>query len=67
MYYAIVVLLLLALSGPAVAQVHVDIGIHLPAPPQVVVVPGVPDVRYGPAAPGNIFLYDGQGPGRQDR
>src|SRR3989475_11599909 len=57
--FTIVALLALILSGPADAQVHVDIGIHLPAPPQLVVVPGAPAVRYAPAAPANFFFYGG--------
>ncbi len=49
-------------AGPVQAQVHVDIGIHFPAPPPLVVVPQVPAVRYvqAPAAPGNLFAYNGQ-------
>ncbi len=58
--YALVALLALILAGPADAQVHVDIGIHLPAPPQLVIVPGVPAVQYAPAAPANFFFYSGQ-------
>jgi hypothetical protein len=58
MSYALVVLLALILTGPAEAQVHVDI--HLPAPPQLVIVPGVPAVQYAPAAPVNVFFYSGQ-------
>src|SRR5262249_33323000 len=62
MRYAIVgyaLVLAAFLAGPAQAQVHVDIGIHFPAPPQVVVVPQVPAVCYVPAptAP-NIFVYN---------
>ena len=34
-------LLALGLVGPAYAQVHVDIGIHLPRPPRLVIVPEV--------------------------
>jgi hypothetical protein len=60
MRYAIVALLTLTLSGPAYAQVHVDVGIHLPAPPQLVVVPGVAAIRYAPAVPANLFAYGGQ-------
>jgi len=62
MHYVIVALLALILSGPgpAYGQVQVDIGIHLPAPPPLVVVPGVPAVRYVPAAPANLFFYGGQ-------
>src|SRR5258705_11941587 len=58
----IVALFVFALVAPAHAQVHVDIGIHLPAPPQLVIVPQVPEVRYvpAPAAPVNLFLYGGQ-------
>jgi hypothetical protein len=40
--------------------VHVDIGIHLPAPPRVVVVPQVPRVRYVPAVQANLFFYNDQ-------
>lgn len=60
--YGLVVLALLAfvLVAPAEAQVHVDIGIHLPAPPRLVVVPQVPAVQYVPAVQGNLFFYDGQ-------
>ena len=48
--------------GQAQVQVHVDLGFHLPAPPNLVVVPQVPAVRYVPVAttPGNLFYYDGQ-------
>jgi hypothetical protein len=58
-------LMLAGLAGrPAEAQVqvHVDIGIHLPGPPRLVVVPQVPAVQYvpAPAAPANLFLYGGQ-------
>ncbi len=63
MYALIVALLGLVLvssSGPAEAQVHVDIGIHLPAPPRLVVVPQIPAVQYVPAAPANLFFYDRQ-------
>jgi len=60
MHYAVVALLALFLSGPAYAQVHVDIGIHLPAPPQLVIVPGAPAVHYAPSAPANLFFYGGQ-------
>ncbi len=60
MPYAIVALFVLFLAGPSDAQVQVDIGIHLPVPPQVVIVPGVPAVHYAPAAPANFFVYGGQ-------
>lgn len=66
MYALIVALTGLAAVVPAVAhaqvQVHVDIGLHLPAPPQLFVVPQVPSVQYvpAPASPGNLFFYNGQ-------
>ena len=56
----------LAILVPPVAQaqvrVHVDIGIRLPAPPRLIVVPQVPAVRYvtDPAFDGNLFFYNGQ-------
>jgi hypothetical protein len=55
-------LVALLLAVPAHAQVRIDIGIHLPAPPQLVVVPEVRVVQYVPAppTPANIFFYDGQ-------
>jgi hypothetical protein len=56
----IVALLAFVLAAPAHAQVHIDIGIHLPAPPQLVVVPEVRAVQYVPAAPANLFFYGGQ-------
>jgi len=62
----IIASLLLAVIAPAVAhaqvQVHVDIGFRLPEPPRMVVVAPVPTVRYvqAPAAPGNLFFYNGQ-------
>jgi hypothetical protein len=43
----------------AQAQVHVDIGINLPGPPQWTVVPGLP-VYYAPTAPANVFFYNQQ-------
>ena len=60
MLYALLALIVLAFAGPAHAQVHVDIGIHLPAPPPLVVVPTVASVQYAPSAPGNFFFYGGQ-------
>jgi hypothetical protein len=58
--FIVVVLLAFVLVAPAQAQVHVDIGIHLPAPPQLVVVPEVRAVRYAVSAPVNLFVYGGQ-------
>lgn len=60
MYVVIAVLLGFVLVAPAQAQVQVDIGIHLPALPRLVVVPQVPGVQYVPAAPGNLFYYNDQ-------
>ena len=53
-------LLSLALVAPAYAQVHVDIGIHLPSPPRLVVVPEVRAVQYVPSGQANLFFYGGQ-------
>src|SRR5262245_62228696 len=41
------------------AQVRVDIGIHLPAPPPFVVIPGMP-VYYASSTPANVFFYGHQ-------
>jgi hypothetical protein len=62
MYGLIFALLAFVLVAPAHAQVHVDIGIHLPAPPKLIIVPQVPTVKYvpTPAGPGNFFFYNGQ-------
>ena len=56
----IVTLLGLILAAPATAQVQIDIGIHLPAPPQLVVVPEVRAVQYVPTGNANIFFYSNQ-------
>jgi hypothetical protein len=58
--FIVALLLTLAMFTAAHAQVHVDIGIHLPAPPQLVVVPEVRAVQYVPAAPANLFFYERQ-------
>lgn len=47
-------------AAPADAQVHIDIGIRLPGPPQLVVVPEVRTVQYVPTATANLFFYGGQ-------
>src|SRR5438128_2362985 len=60
MLYALLALIALVFATPANAQVHVDIGIHLPAPPPLVVVPGVASVQYAPSAPANVFFYSNQ-------
>ena len=51
--------LVLAAGLPAQGQVRVDIGIELPAPPTLVLVPGVP-VYYARSAPVNVFFYAGE-------
>ena len=56
----IAALLALALVAPADAQVHVDIGIHFPSPPQLVVVPEVRAVQYVPTPSANLFFYGSQ-------
>src|SRR5216117_3207526 len=53
------VLLVAAVAIPAHAQVNVNIGIRLPGPPALVVVPGTP-VYYAPRAPANVFFYGHQ-------
>ena len=60
MLYALFALVALVFASEASAQVHVDIGIQLPAPPPLVVVPGVASVQYAPSAPANVFFYSGQ-------
>lgn len=61
MYAFVVALLAAVLVAPAAqAQVHIDIGIHLPAPPPLVVIPPVPAVRYVPSVQANLFFYGGQ-------
>lgn len=60
MLTVIVALLAFALVTPAHAQVEVHIGIHLPAPPRVVVVPEVPTVQVAPTPSANLFFYNGQ-------
>lgn len=49
-------LVVIAVAVPAHAQISVDIGIRLPGPPALVVVPGSP-VYYAPRAPANVFFY----------
>ena len=59
---AVTVILLLvplfvaAVAAPVHAQVRVEIGIQLPAPTALVVIPGAP-VYYAPRAPANVFFY----------
>jgi len=56
---AIALACLIGMPIAARAGVSIDIGIHLPAPPPLVAVPGVP-VMYAPGAPANYFFYAGQ-------
>ncbi|HEU4370274.1 MAG TPA: hypothetical protein VFV05_18790 [Methylomirabilota bacterium] len=53
------VAVLFATALPAQAQVRVDIGIHLPGPPALAVIPGAP-VYYAPSAQANVFFYGHQ-------
>ena len=52
-------ILFVALATPAWAQVSVNIGINLPGPPPLAVVPGSV-VYYAPTAPANVFFYGHQ-------
>ncbi len=54
-----VVVALLGAPSSGHAGVNVNIGINLPAPPQLVAVPASP-VFYAPALPANYFSYAGQ-------
>lgn len=49
-------LIVAALAAPSQAQVHVNVGIALPGPPTLAVIPGAP-VYYAPGAPVNVFFY----------
>ena len=56
------VVLVAAVAGAAdiaQAQVHVNIGINLPAPPVLVAVPETP-VMYAPSVGANYFFYGGR-------
>jgi hypothetical protein len=56
---ALAALFVALVAVPASAQVHVDIGIRLPGPPSLTIIPGVP-VYYAPQAPANVFFYGHQ-------
>jgi hypothetical protein len=60
MYLLIVALVAFLVALPASAQVAVDIGINLPAPPQMQVVAEAPSVQYIASGDANLFLYGGQ-------
>jgi hypothetical protein len=49
-------LLVAAMVVPVHAQVQVDLGIQLPGPPPLVVIPGSP-VYYAPRTPANVFFF----------
>jgi hypothetical protein len=54
--FVLAALLALTVAEPVHAQVGVNIGIQLPGPPTLRVIPGAP-VYYAPRAPENIFFY----------
>ncbi len=54
--FVLAALLALAVTEPVHAQVGVNIGIQLPGPPTLTVIPGAA-VYYAPRAPENIFFY----------
>jgi hypothetical protein len=60
MRYVTAAVLVFVLSGPAAAQIQVDIGIHLPGPPRLVVVPQLPAIQYAPVGDINLFFYNSQ-------
>jgi len=51
---------LIGMAPPAQARVDVNIGINVPAPPQLLPVPSTPAVAYAPGIDANFFHYDGQ-------
>lgn len=53
------VLIVAAAAAPSQAQVQINVGIELPGPPTLAVIPGAP-VYYAPRAPANIFFYGHQ-------
>ena len=53
------IVLAFAVVGPAEAQVSIDIGIRLPSPPPLAVIPNT-IVYYAPNAPANVFFYGHQ-------
>jgi hypothetical protein len=50
---------LVGAAGTAQSEVRVSIGINLPAPPALVVVPATP-VMYAPSVRANYFFYGGE-------
>jgi len=59
MIVALSVLALIASASVTAAQVSVNVGINLPGPPSLVIIPQTP-VAYAPAVPANLFFYGGQ-------
>jgi hypothetical protein len=55
----LVIGVLIGVVGRSQASVSVNIGINLPAPPHLVVVPGTP-VMYAPTIQANYFFYGGR-------
>jgi len=53
-----IVLGMLLLSAPSIAEVSVRIGINIPVYPELIPVPGYP-VYYAPRLAANYFFYDG--------
>jgi hypothetical protein len=58
--YVLIALLALLLALPASAQVQINVGINLAAPPPMVEVSEVQSVQYVPTASANLFYYGGQ-------
>src|SRR3989442_12833094 len=52
------VVALVASANVAHARVDVNVGINLPGPPSLVIIPQTP-VAYAPAVPANLFFYGG--------
>lgn len=59
MIVALAVIALVASASVGHAQVSVNVGINLPGPPSLVIIPQTP-VAYAPAVPANLFFYGGQ-------
>jgi hypothetical protein len=55
----LVALAIVLSAGLAQAAVHINIGINVPGPPQLVAIPGAP-VLYAPEVPTNYFFYGGR-------
>jgi len=54
--FVLAALIVAVLAAPGHAQVQINVGIALPGPPALVVIPGAP-VYYAPHAPANVFFY----------